>query len=136
MKKATIALVLTVVAFAATSAFAQSHFTLRADVPMGFAADGQQYPAGQYELRSNNANTILLCNITTGEAFLIRAINDDQIKSGSNGVTPVLRFAVSGKRAYLMSLTDHQGNAWKVHVADRDLEAARKSGSKVEVALK
>jgi len=136
MKKATIALVLTVLAFAATTAVAQAHFALIADVPMGFAVEGQQYAAGPYELRAVNGNTIRLSNIKTGDARFVSLINHDQIKSGRNRVAPVLRFWVNGKRAVLTSLTDAAGNSWEVPAGHSDLEAFRKTGSKVEIAIK
>jgi len=136
MKKATIALVLTMLAFAATTALAQAHFTLRADVPMGFAVEGKQYAAGPYMLRAVHGNRFQLSNIRTGNTSFVLLINHDQVKSGRNSATPVLRFWVNGKRALLTSLTDAAGNTWGIPVAQSDLEAFRNAGSKVEVALK
>src|SRR5215467_14604633 len=118
MKKVTIALVLTMVAFAATTALAQARFTVRADVPMGFSVNGQHYSAGSYELRTISSGAIRLLNMKTGEAGLLRLRIPDQAKSSP----PVLRFAVSGKRAWLTSFSDGQGTTWQFPVAERDLE--------------
>lgn len=133
MKKATIALVLTVFAFAATTALAQAGYALRADVPIDFSVDGRHYAAGPYELRAINSSTIKLSNMKTGDTGFARIGSPDQAKAGWN---TVLRFAVDGERAYLISLTNGDGMTWKVHVADRDLEASRKANSNVTVALK
>src|SRR5215831_2304803 len=102
MKKATIAFVLAVVVFAATSAFAQAN--LRADVPFGFSADGKHYAAGSYLLRTINSSTVLVSNIKTGDAGLFMRVGPEQAKPGSSIAGPVLRFAVNGERAYLTSL--------------------------------
>ena len=125
MKKATIAFVLAVVVFAATSAFAQGNFALRADVPFGFSADGKHYAAGSYLLRTINSSTVLVSNIKTGEAGMFRRISPEQAKAGGSIAGPVLRFAVNGERAYLTSLTDGDGNGWHVRIAKQDLEASR-----------
>lgn len=132
MKKTTIALVLTVFAFAASAALAQANFILHADVPIGFSVDGQHYPAGSYELRTINSSTIQLRNMKTGAAGLASLRSPDQAKSGQ----PVLRFAVDGERAFLISLTNAEGMTWQVLVAKGDLEASRKAKSNVTVALK
>jgi len=133
MKRAVIALVLTVLALAATTAFAQASVDLRADVPIGFSVNGQHYSAGSYELRTVSRGAIRLLNIKTGETGLLRLIIPDQAKLSP----PVLRFAVNGKRAWLISFSDGQGTTWQFPVAARDLEASRSEPAKtVIVALK
>src|SRR5215472_15320192 len=127
MKKVTIALVLTMVAFAATTALAQSQIAVRADVPMGFSVDGQHYSAGSYELRTISTRIIRLQNRKTGQAGLVTLKSPDQAKLSA---PPVLRFAVNGKRAWLTSFSDGQGTTWQVRVAARDLEASRSEQTK------
>ena len=137
MKRIAITLVLMVVAFAAMTAFAQPNFTLRADVPFAFSIEGRHYAAGSYEVRTINSCTVRLLNMDTGDAGLVRLISLEQAQSRWNRAAPVLRFAVNGKRAYLMSLTDGDGNGWHVPVAAKDLEASRDSQAKtMVVALK
>jgi hypothetical protein len=135
MKKAALVLVLTVFAFVATTALAQGWFTLRAEVPIGFSVDGQHYSAGCYELRTISGSIIRLRNLKTGEAGFLRPINPDQSKTSA--AAPVLRFAVSGKRAWLTSFSDGDGTTWQIPVASSDLEASRGEQPKtVIVALK
>ena len=135
MKKAIVVLVLTVLAFAATTAFAQASFALRANVPIGFSADGVHYTAGSYELRTISGSIIRLQNVKTTQTGFVRLKSPDS--SNSSGAAAVLRFAVSGKRAWLTSLSDGQGTTWQVRVSESDLEASRGEQSKtVLVALK
>ena len=130
MKKAAIALVLTVVAFAATSTLAQANFTLHADVPFNFAIDGRQYAAGPYELQTINSNAMRLHNTKTGASGLVMLTTRQNPKVGVSSATPQLRFVLNGDRGYLLSLTDQEGNTFRVPVARRDLEASRKPESK------
>lgn len=135
MKKATITLVLALLALA-TTAFSQVNFTLRADVPFTFSIEGRQYAAGSYELRSIKNSTVRLLNMETGDASLFKIINSEAGR-GRNMAAPVLRFVVNGEHGYLISLTDGDGNGWNVPVASKDLEALRDPQSKsVVVALK
>jgi hypothetical protein len=134
MKRIAIALVLTLVAFAATSSFAQAG-SLRFDVPFGFSADGKHYSAGQYQLCTVSSGTTQLRqlrNLKTGDSSLIML--KSPINAGIGAAAPKVRFAVNGEYGYLTSLTDHSGTTWKVPVAERDLEASRGSNSK-EVAI-
>jgi hypothetical protein len=126
-----------VFAFAATTAFSQANFTLRADVPFSFSIDGRHCAAGSYELRTINSSTVRLLNIETGDVRLVRLISPEQAGSGWNRAAPVLRFVRNGEHAYLISLTDGDGNGWNVPVASKDLEASRGAQSKnIAVALK
>ena len=136
MKKAIVALVFALFAFAATTAFSQASITLRADVPFAFSINGHQYAAGPYELRINN-RIVYLFNPQTGDSSLFLTMMSEQGKSRGITATPVLRFQVNGEHAYLESLTDGDGNGWQVPAAARDMEVARQSRStNVVVALK
>ena len=136
MKKAIVALVFTLFAFAAATAFSQANFTLRADVPFAFSAEDRQFAAGSYELRTINNSTIRLINTQTGDAGLVRLMISEKGQSGKRAA-PVLRFIVNGEHAYLKSMTDHDGNGWQVPVKARDLDLARQSQStNIVVALK
>jgi len=135
MKKVAIALVLAVVVLAATSSLAQT-ISLRADVPIAFSIDGRHYAAGPYQLRTIAYNAVELRNAKTGDAGLVKLTYHDQ-GVGVNNPAPNLKFALNGRRACLMSLTDGWGNTWKVRSSPADLEVSSGSGSKtVIVALK
>jgi hypothetical protein len=51
------AIALSTVAFCATAAFAANH--ARVEVPFGFTAQGQSYPAGSYEVALNSNQSIV-----------------------------------------------------------------------------
>ncbi len=136
MKKVLFAAVLLVAAFAATSSFAQSSFTLRARVPFAFSANGHEFSAGAYEVRTINTDVIHLRNIKTGEGGMVMLVSNDR-SLGVTGGTPNLRFLVSGDHGYLLSVTESGGTRYNVPVAKRSLAASRKPESKnVVVALK
>jgi len=135
MKKVAIALVLAVVAFAATSSLAQD-FTLRADVPIAFSSNGRHYAAGPYRLQCIHGAIARLSNVKTGESGFLKLVYPGH-EIGVKNPAPNLKFVVNGRRAYLMSFTDEDGNTWKVPASRSDLEASRGSDSKtVIVALK
>jgi hypothetical protein len=137
MKKVIVTLVLALFAFGAKSAFSQSNFTLRADVPFAFSIDGRHFDSGSYELRTINISTIRLLNTETGKCGLVRLTTSEPVESRLNGATPMLRFVRNGESAYLVSLIDSYGNGWQVRVPPRDLEASRRAQSKTTVvALK
>src|SRR5215467_7551445 len=139
MKRIAIALVLTLVAFAATSGFAQIgslHFT----VQFGFSVDGRPYPAGSYELRTISSGTgelRQLRNLKTGDSGFIVLDKPIRPAVGASGETPKLTFVVSGRYGYLTSLAD-SANTWSVHIAERDWERLGQSTAKetIIVALK
>jgi hypothetical protein len=137
MKKAALALVLVVAAFAATSTFAQAHFNLRADVPFDFTVDGRQYNAGSYELRTINPDGLVLRNMKTGQSALIPVSSRSDANPWIEAVTPQLSFVASGNSGYLTAITDAEGHNWKVPVDKRGAQASHKpEAKKVMVALK
>jgi hypothetical protein len=136
MKKALVALVFALSAFAATTAFSQANFTLRADVPFAFSIQDRQFTAGPYELRTINSSTVRLLNTRTGDACLIKLMISEKGQSWHRAA-PALQFLGKGEHAYLQSMTDGDGNGWRVPVAAKYLEVARQSRStNIVVALK
>ena len=134
MKKVTIALAMAVVGFAATSGLSRT-ISMRADVPIAFSLDGRLYAAGAYQLRTIADHAVRLSNAKTGDSAFVTFMRYDK----GNGVNtkPNLKFIAKGRRAYLISFTDGDGNTWTVHVSRADLEACLGPGSKtVIVALK
>jgi hypothetical protein len=138
MKKVIVTLVLALFAFGAKNAFSQAIFTLRADVPFTFSIEGRDYAAGPYELRSINRSTVRLLNMETNDARFVMVVNSEQARTGWNrAAAPGLRFVLNGGTAYLVSLTEGNGNSWNVPMASKDLEALRVPHSKsVVVASK
>jgi hypothetical protein len=98
---------------------------LRADVPFAFSIEGHHYAAGPYELRSINSSSVRLLNMRTRDGSFVQIVRSDQSGTGWNSAVPVLRFALNGDRAYLISLADGDGNGWNVRMASKDLEALR-----------
>jgi len=133
MKKAALALVLTVAGLASTTALAQANFVLRANVPFAFAIDGRLYSAGQYSLQAKNSNGVILRNQKTGESAIVPLINPRD----NNGRAPQLVFAVHGSRATLVTLTDAEGHTWRVPASPKNHEENRNTQPMlVAVALK
>jgi hypothetical protein len=135
MKRVAIALVLTLVALAASSSFAQSR-SLRFDAPFAFSADGRDYAAGSYELRTIGSGTFeirQLYNINTGKSGLI-VLKSPDAHAAQMGPAAKLVFKSNGDRAWLASLDDY-GTSWKVPMPDKDRERLGKSGFKEIIIL-